>query len=112
MDTLQSVLKSSKQFKSGPLGNNAFLFFSFEKKRKFSLTHESISFFFFFLPVDRLTALPRITGLISHVDAITYSVRQLQVHLGDPKKKPFLYYSFIVLIPLACGTEVGLARAR
>lgn len=27
MDALQSVLKFCKQFKSGPLGNNAFLFF-------------------------------------------------------------------------------------
>lgn len=94
MLALQSVLKFSKQFKSGPLGNNAFLFFFFSILRD----PREHFFLFFFLPVDRLTALPRIIGLISHADAITYSVRQLQVHLGDPRK-PFIVLR-IATLPL------------
>ena len=94
MDAFQSVLKFCKQFKSGPLGNNAFLFFIVY----FSLTHESFFFFFFF---RRLTDSRPSANNRSYIPCrcqLHTAYVKLQVHIGDPKEAFYcMYYSSIVL---------------
>lgn len=109
MDALQSVLKFCKQFKSGPLGNNAFLFFLFlldPREHSFFFKKKKKKFF------CRLTDSRPSANNLSYTPCwcqLHTAYVKLQVHLGDPKEAFIVYYSSVALnFPWHVARRVGL----